>query len=101
MRGYRVRLTDEAEADLVEIYRFVLEISASKPVARQYIDRIRAFLEGFATFPQRGSIRDDIREGLRIIGFERRVSIAFVVEEEDVVILRILSAGQKFNANPG
>ena len=38
--------------------------------------------------------RDDIRTGLRIIGFERRVSIAFHVETATVVINRILYGGR-------
>lgn len=45
-------------------------------------------------FPERGTIRSDIRPGMRVIGFERRVSVAFVIEGNDVVILRILYAGR-------
>ena len=36
-----------------------------------------AFLKEFETFPERGTVRD-IRDGMRIAGVERRVSIAFV-----------------------
>lgn len=43
-------------------------------------------------------MRSEIREGLRIVGFERRVSVAFVVEDSEVVILRILYAGQLFES---
>jgi len=39
-----------------------------------------------------------IRPGLRIVGFERRVSVAFVVEEDEVVILRLLYAGRQFES---
>jgi len=79
VKRYHVRLTAEAELDLAHIYRFVREKSASSLVARNYAGRIRAFLYGFETFPERGSTRDHIRPGLRIVGFERRVSVAFVV----------------------
>ena len=98
MRRYQVRLTDEAELDLVHIYRFVRQKSASTAVARNYAERIHNFLQGFETLPERGSIRDHVRPGLRIVGFERRVSVAFVVEPTEVVILRILYAGQRFEA---
>jgi plasmid stabilization system protein ParE len=40
-----------------------------------------------------------VREGLRIVGFERRVSVAFVVEDSEVIILRILYAGQEFETS--
>jgi plasmid stabilization system protein ParE len=98
MKRYRVRLTDEAKADLAAIYRFVRHKSASSAVARAYAMRIRTFLDGFDSFPERGSVRDHIRPGLRIVGFERRVSVAFLVENEEVVILRVLYAGRQFES---
>ncbi|MBC8131294.1 MAG: type II toxin-antitoxin system RelE/ParE family toxin [Rhizobiaceae bacterium] len=97
MDRYRIRLTAEAEADLAHIYRLVRKGSASNHTARNYTARIMTFLAGFDTFPERGSIRDAIRPGLRIVGFERRVSVAFVVEADEVVILRLLYAGQQFD----
>jgi len=45
-------------------------------------------------FPQRGRSRSDVREGLRVIGFERSANIAFVIDERTVTILRILYGGQ-------
>jgi toxin ParE1/3/4 len=48
------------------------------------------------TFPERGIVRDDLLPGLRIIGFERRASIAFIVEAETVRILRIFYSGRDF-----
>lgn len=36
-----------------------------------------------------------MRAGLRIVGFERSASVAFIVEDESVVILRIASKGQQ------
>jgi plasmid stabilization system protein ParE len=99
MKRYRVRLTDEAKADLAQIYRYVRLMSASSVVARGYTARIRSFLAGFQTFPERGTKRDQIREGLRLIGFERRVSVAFLVETDEVVILRVLYAGRHFESD--
>lgn len=98
MKRYDVRLTTEAELDLANIYRYTSNSSASSATARGYITRIRTFLAGFETFPERGTVRSEIREGLRIVGFERRVSVAFVVEDSEVVILRILYAGQLFES---
>ena len=89
-----IRLTDEAEADLQGIYDFI-STNASPRTARDYINRILGFLAGFDVFPGRGTTHNNIRDGLRIIGFERRVSIAFVVEADEVVILRLLYAGRQ------
>ncbi|WP_245440530.1 type II toxin-antitoxin system RelE/ParE family toxin [Neorhizobium sp. T25_13] len=86
---------DEAVADITCIYRSVRRKSASTVVARSYVARLRTFLAGLETFPERGTIRDT-RDGMRIIGFERRISVAFVVEDEEAIILRLLYAGQHF-----
>ena len=90
---YQVRLTDIAEADLRNIYDWISE-RASPSVARGYIHRILGYLKSFEHFPARGTLRDEILPGLRIVGFERRVSVAFVVEEREVVVLRLLYGGQ-------
>ena len=62
--------------------------------ALNYVRRIRRYLAGFDQFPERGSRHDDIQPGLRIIGFERRVTIAFVVRTDRVEIERVLYGGQ-------
>jgi toxin ParE1/3/4 len=47
-----------------------------------------------SVFPKRGARRDDLRPGLRILGFERRAAIALQATAETVVILRILYGGR-------
>lgn len=54
--------------------------------------------EGFGTFPKRGTRRDDIRPGLRTIGFRRRATIAFTVGDDTVTILGIFYGGQDYEA---
>ncbi|MBA9033108.1 type II toxin-antitoxin system RelE/ParE family toxin [Rhizobium leguminosarum] len=98
MKRYSIRLTDEAELDLAGVYSFVRKTSASSAVARDYVARIKTFVSGFETYPERGSIRDHVRPGLRIVGFEpgkRGVR----GEPTEVVILRILYAGQRFESD--
>jgi toxin ParE1/3/4 len=46
---------------------------------------------------ERGHLREDIRPGLRIVGFERRVTIAFTVTETRVTILRLFYAGKNWD----
>jgi len=95
VKHYIVRLMPEAESDLLRIYAFISEKSASRELGRRYVDRITGFLASFETFPERGTVRSDIRDGLRIIGFENRVSVAFIVEDDNVVVLRIAYGGQQ------
>jgi len=51
-----------------------------------------------ATFPERGTIRDDLAPGLRTMGFERRVTIAFRVLDQVVEIVAIAYAGRDFES---
>jgi plasmid stabilization system protein ParE len=55
--------------------------------------------ESLKTFPMRGTRRDDIRPGLRVFGFRKRVSIAFEITGEAVTILGIYYAGRNFEAD--
>jgi hypothetical protein len=49
---------------------------------------------GLTTFPLQGQRRDDLLTGLRTIGFERRITIAFVVTANAVLIEGIFYGGQ-------
>jgi plasmid stabilization system protein ParE len=41
------------------------------------------------SFPKRGTIRDDLSPGLRVVGFERNSVIAITVTEKVETILRV------------
>lgn len=96
MKRYLVRLAPEAEADLVGLHAFIVERSGSAVTADRYLERIDEFLASFDVFPERGTVRNELRPGLRLVGFERSVSMAFIVENDDVVVLRILPGGEEF-----
>ncbi|MGQ2918175.1 MULTISPECIES: type II toxin-antitoxin system RelE/ParE family toxin [Rhizobium] len=96
MKYYAVRLSPEAQTDIVRIHARIVDKSGSTITADRYIDRISGFLSSLNVFPERGTVREEVRSGLRIIGFERSASVAFIVEEDDVVVLRILAKGQEF-----
>jgi toxin ParE1/3/4 len=42
----------------------------------------------------RGARRDDLKKGLRVLGFERRVAIAFRVTDSQVIVARVLYGGR-------
>jgi len=90
-----VVLSPEAEADLLSLYDWIAG-EASPEVALGYIERLEAYVQGFELASQRGTRHDDIRQGLRTVGFERRVTIAFTVTDNQVIILGFFSGGQNW-----
>jgi toxin ParE1/3/4 len=97
MKRYRIRLSPEAENDLVEIHTYIEEQSGSTVTADRYVDRISGFIAAFDIFPERRTVRDEIGAGVRVIGFERSASVAFLVEDDEVVVLRVFTKGQELH----
>lgn len=89
----RVVFSPEAAADLINLYDYIAARSGATR-AINYIGRIEAYCAGFRYSAERGTRRDDLRSGLRMTGFERRVTIAFHVEPNAVIIDRILYGGR-------
>ena len=93
---FDIIFSPEARDDLKHLYVFVAERS-SEERALAYVERIEVFCGRLSTFPQRGMRRDDLRPGLRVIGFQRRVCIAFHIDATSVVFDRILYGGQNLS----
>jgi plasmid stabilization system protein ParE len=96
---YTVRFLPEAVEQLAALYRYVADAS-SRQVAADYVEAIRAYCEGLAVFPYRGTMREDLRPGLRVTHFRRRVAVAIVVDDatEQVTVLGIFAGGQDYDA---
>ena len=92
---YTVIFSPEAEEQLVELYRYVAEV-ASPEVAREFTETIVAHCGELKDFPQRGTMRDDIRQGLRITHYKKRTIIAFAVLDDTVAVLGIYYGGQNY-----
>ena len=97
MKEYVVEFAPEAIEDLKRLYDWIAD-AASPTVALAYVTRIETFCRGLAFSPERGHRRDDIRPGLRILGFERRITVAFTVSAERVTILRLFYGGRNWEA---
>ena len=93
MRPRTVIFSPEARNDLLELFDRVAD-AAGERVALAYLERLERYCLHFDLASERGHRRDDIRPGLRIVGFERRITIAFVVGASDVVILRLFAGGR-------
>ncbi|MBI3513958.1 MAG: type II toxin-antitoxin system RelE/ParE family toxin [Proteobacteria bacterium] len=95
MKRFEVRFRPLAETDLIGLYDHIAK-EAGHAVAGAYVDRIEAACMALETFPKRGTRRDDIRRGLRTLGFERRATIVFQVRKTAVVIVRVFYGGQDY-----
>jgi len=94
---YIVRFSPEAisQLDNIEVH---ITNSSSPATAARFVDAIVDYCESLQTFPYRGAKRDDIRVGLRTIGFNRHATIVFeVMANESVVnIIGVFYGGRSY-----
>ena len=93
----RVAFRPAAEADLNALFEYISR-EATPRVAGDYVKRVHAACTALETFPSRGASREDLGSGVRLLGFERRVAIAYSVNNEDVEILGLFYGGRDFAA---
>ena len=85
--------TPETKSDLLRLYDHIEE--RSRPArALAHVERTKRYCAGSGRFPDRGTKLDDVSPGLRTVGFERRVTIAFTVGPDAVTIVRVLCGGR-------
>jgi len=95
VRRYRVTFRPAAERDLFRLYEYIAKQGSTERAAA-FVGRIEEACLSLRISPERGTRREDIRRGLRVVGFEHRVAIVFQVGRTEVVIVRILYAGQDY-----
>jgi toxin ParE1/3/4 len=88
-----VVFSPEAREDLFNLYDYISGRGAPK-AAMGHIARLEQRCLSLSSHPEQGAARDDVRSGLRLLGFERRTEIAFHVTPTAVVIDRIFHGGQ-------
>ncbi len=98
--AHRILFRPRAKDDLFSLYRYIAEQSGIDR-AGGFVDRIEAACSALRHFPERGTRRDDLGDGIRTIGFERRATIIFRVRADVVEILMIAYAGREFEAGWG
>jgi toxin ParE1/3/4 len=92
---FRVVFTPRSRKHLQDLYDHIADC-ASPVTADKYIDRVIDYCLGLDIFPRRGRPRDDIRQSMRTLAFERRVTVAFVIENDVVAIHGVYYGGQDF-----
>ena len=94
--AYEVVFAPEARDDLLQLYDYIAARSGPAR-ARAYTERILSYCLGFETFPERGTRRDDLRPGLRVVGFARKVTVAFHINDDMVTIDSVLYGGRNLS----
>lgn len=100
MKARRVQFSPETRQDLFQLFDWIATAS-SVLVAARYAERLEKTCLALNLAAERGHRRDDVRPGLRIMGFERRVTIAFEVSPDTVTILRLFYGGQNWEEQFG
>src|SRR5690606_850048 len=93
----RVVFTEAALDQLNSIFLYVAA-EASIRTAERFVSDITDYCEGLVPFPERGQRRDELRPGLRLVGFRRQVTIAFRIDAEAVHILGVFYGGRDVEA---
>lgn len=96
MKQRAVVYAPEARDDLLHFFDYLSGV-AGPLIAINYVERLETFIEGLGSGSERGTVRNEVAKGLRVIGFEHRISIAFKVYEREVVIFRIFTGGQNWH----
>ncbi|RDJ26707.1 type II toxin-antitoxin system RelE/ParE family toxin [Bosea caraganae] len=97
MRSFRVLFAPEAQDDLDALFAYIADRSGRSP-ARSFTGSLTDYCLGLGIAPERGTRRDDLAPGLRLLGYRRRATIAFVVTADEVIVLRILYRGRDVKA---
>jgi len=93
--NYKVVISPFAKQQLDSLYDYIAEAS-SEDIAEKYIEGISNYCESMSIFPLRGTLREDLRAGIRITNYRKRVVIAFEVKENQVIILSIFYGDQDY-----
>lgn len=95
--SYCVIFSQEAKEHIGVLYDYIADC-ASAELAKQYTEAIICFCEALRVFPHRGTLREDLRPGLRITHYKKRTVIAFAVDDaaQQVFILGLFYGGQNY-----
>lgn len=99
-KTWRVAEKPEVLTDYRMIAEHIERWTEDRALADRTVDAIRAFIKGLAVTPHRGTRRDDLRPGLRIVPFRKRTAIAIEIDEAAAVVtvLRVFYGGQDYEA---
>jgi len=90
----RVVFSPKAARDLDRIEAYISRVRSPR-IAETYVAAIYNRCKRIALAPHQGTLQRRGRAGLRITGFEHRVSIYFHLKDETVIILSVAYGGRR------
>jgi toxin ParE1/3/4 len=96
MRHLKVEYRPEAFSDLEAIYRYIWSRSQNKSTAREFVRRIKKRCSKIGLVPHRGSPRNELEPGLRMVPFERSAVILYRVEADRVRVTNVFYGGRDY-----
>lgn len=91
---FRLVVTSQARQQFRHLRQSMASVSGSEVTARNYMSALTDYIEQLPDFPLRGQAFSLHHPGMRIIGFRKTLLIAFLVTDDSVVILSVLSTRQ-------
>jgi len=79
--SYRIRLHPAVSADLDAIVHWLVDY-AGLEVAERKLAEIEQAIESLKQVPHKGTIRNEIAQGLRAVPAGRKATIAFTVDDD-------------------
>ena len=100
--SYEVVFDRAAMADLSVVFDYV-EDRAGPAIATNFVNKLYDFCRRLEHTPERGTKRDEVRAGLRSIGYRRHATILFEVDHRRhrVIIVGIYYGGRNYEADFG
>ncbi|MPW22246.1 type II toxin-antitoxin system RelE/ParE family toxin [Paraburkholderia sp. CNPSo 3157] len=97
MKKYKVKFAPEFFDQLLDVEDFIARNSKSELIADRYTKSVKEYCKTFKTAAERGTRRDDLMPGIRIVGFDSTV-LAFSVQEDEVWFLGVFYGGQDYES---
>ncbi len=94
----RLVFAPEAAAALLRLHGFLVHRDGAASAAA-FVARFEAWCDALSEVPDRGIRRDDLFPGLRVLGFERRMAVAFHLGL-DTVTIDVIAHGSRGRRRP-
>ncbi len=98
MQRFPVEFRADAVEDIEQLFNYVLETSFDVVTAARFSDRLFERCQKIGNAPFAGVSRDDLGPGIRVVPFERKAVILYVVHDQTVWITNIFSGRRDYAA---
>jgi toxin ParE1/3/4 len=98
VKQFEVILSEPAINYILNIYKWIYEISHNAITAQKFTDRLTASCGKIGNAPYGGKPRDDLMVVLRTVPFEKRTIIAYIVVNDVVEITNVFYGGRDYEA---